>query len=1040
MSVVGEFAPGSRVRVRGEEWAVLKSESVDGGVAVHVQGLSDLVRHHQAIFIDPLDTIQALRPEDTTLVADDSPGYRRTRLFLETLLRRAPPTDPRIHLAHRGALDVMAYQLSPAYKALDALRPRLLIADGTGLGKTVEVGILLSELIKRGRGRRILVVAIKSMLGQLQRELWARFTLPLVRLDSEGLRRVEQKIPSNRNPFSYYDRCIISVDTLKNNPRYRAWLDAIRWDVIVVDECHNVANRGSQREHLARMLAAKCDALVLTSATPHNGRPESFANLMRMLDPTAVADDRHFAYEDVQHLFVRRFKKDVEAETGTSLRDRRVHVHEAKASPEEEEALAALHALALNNLGRRRHSVDKLLTWAIVKAFLSSPQAALETIDERLANTEKALQPEDGKPHPYAVLLQSDLGKLRAARVKVAAAASPSGFTKLRRLIDELRRVGFTGKPDSPRVVIFSERIATLDLLRDTIAEAFAVARPDDVIGRFDASDLTDVQQREVVESFGRSSSAMRVLLASDAASEGVNLHYHCFHLFHFDIPWSLIRLTQRNGRIDRFGQKHEPNLHYLMTCSRNVTADQAVTRRIIEKEGSANKQLGDVGALLGLYTPEAEEKRVTLGVEAGQSPEQIVPDLPLAAGEAEAALGVDDDEDEAPAAAPVPVPVPVPELKAISAGDVDLLALFTAVDTGRVPDLLPPGRAALPAATSTLDPAARLPGETDPRVLLAKAAAEARTLPLDKLKADEPTLFPDDYAFLVAALRHLEKHPVVGEAGITWEANDAHKTLKITAPEPFRTHREPFLPAESRSEGGRYQLVQSREQVTKLLRSALEGDGSWPDWHLLWEQHPLVDWLLDALGASYARHEAPVLRLASLPPAQAFFLVSAQQYNHESEPVYASFFAVALEGKLLAGAAVPFADIAAKVGLAGDLINPGKASSRIDLLRSLVPAVIAKARAIALTEREDTLKGLRSRARKETRRVAAWEERAIAAITARRKRHEATGRIPPFVEKRLTQEEAGVRRERKNHEEWLKQLQAAGAPYIRLVAVFSGE
>jgi ERCC4-related helicase len=867
----------------------------------------------------------------------------------------------------------MAYQLSPAYKALDALRPRLLVADGTGLGKTVEVGILLSELIKRGRGRRILVVAIKSMLGQLQRELWARFTLPLVRLDSEGLRRVEQKIPSNRNPFSYYDRCIISVDTLKNNPRYRAWLDAIRWDVIVVDECHNVANRGSQREHLARMLAAKCDALVLTSATPHNGRPESFANLMRMLDPTAVADERHFAYEDVQHLFVRRFKKDVEADTGSSLRDRRVHVHEAKASPEEEEALAALHALALNNLGRRRHSVDKLLTWAIVKAFLSSPQAALETIDERLANTEKAFQSEDGKPHPYAVLLQSDLGKLRAARVKVLAAASPSGFTKLRRLVDELRKVGFTGKPDSPRVVIFSERIATLDLLRDTIAEAFAVARPDDVLGRFDASDLTDVQQREVVESFGRSSSAMRVLLASDAASEGVNLHYHCFHLFHFDIPWSLIRLTQRNGRIDRFGQKHEPNLHYLMTCSRRVTADQAVTQRIIEKEGSANKQLGDVGALLGLYTPEAEEKRVTQGVEAGQSPEQIVPDLPLAAGEAEAALGADDDEDEAPAAAtaPVPVPVPVPvlvlvpELKAISAGDVDLMALFNAVDTGRVPDLPALSRASLPVATAALDPDARLPGETDPRVLLAKAAAEARTLPLEKLKVDEATLFPDDYAFLVAALRHLEKHPVVGEAGLTWEANDAHKTLKITAPEPFRAHREPFLPAEARSEGGRYQLVQSREQVTKLLRSALEGDGSWPEWHLLWEQHPLVDWLLDALGASYARHEAPVLRLASLPPAQAFFLVSAQQYNHESEPVYASFFAVALQGKLLADAPLPFADLAARIGLAGDLINPGKASSRIDLLRSLVPAVIARAREVAVAEREETLKSLRSRARK---------------------------------------------------------------------------
>ena len=243
MTVVGEYPPGSRVRVRGEEWMVERTVPLPmGGVAIHAQGLSELVRHHKAVFLSEIEErIEVLLPEDTQLVSDDSPGYRRTRLFLETLLRRTPPTDALVHIGHRGALDVMPYQLYPAHKALSALRPRLLLADGTGLGKTVEVGILLSELIKRGRARRILVVAIKSMLAQLQRELWARFTIPLVRLDSEGLLRVQRKIPTNRNPFSYFDRCILSVDTLKNNARYRAWLEEIRWDVIVVDECHTLS-------------------------------------------------------------------------------------------------------------------------------------------------------------------------------------------------------------------------------------------------------------------------------------------------------------------------------------------------------------------------------------------------------------------------------------------------------------------------------------------------------------------------------------------------------------------------------------------------------------------------------------------------------------------------------------------------------------------------------------------------------------------------------------------------------------------------------
>lgn len=286
------FAPGSRVRIRGEEWAVQKCLPLRaGGQAIHVLGVSELVRHHQAIFVEAIDRdIEPLRPEDTRLVPDTSPGHRQTHLYLETLLRRTPPTSDRITIGHRAALDLMPYQLVPAQRSLAALRPRILIADGTGLGKTIELGIILSELVKRGRGRRILVVAIRSMLAQLQRELWARFTLPLVRLDSEGLARVQAKIPANRNPFSYYDRCIVSVDTLKNNGLYRDYLKQIRWDAIVIDECQNVANSGNQRGELATLLAAQCDALVMTSATPHNGRAESFANLMRMLDPTSIAD------------------------------------------------------------------------------------------------------------------------------------------------------------------------------------------------------------------------------------------------------------------------------------------------------------------------------------------------------------------------------------------------------------------------------------------------------------------------------------------------------------------------------------------------------------------------------------------------------------------------------------------------------------------------------------------------------------------------------------------------------------------------------
>jgi hypothetical protein len=150
--------------------------------------------------------MRVLEPAHTELVADPSPGYRRTRLYLESLLRQSPPRDARLYRGHRGAMDPAEYQLVPAGKALAEPRARILMAEAVGLGKTIEVGALLSELIRRARGRRILVVGLKSVLEQFQEELWARFTIPLVRLDSVGLQRIQRKMPANHTPFYYFDR------------------------------------------------------------------------------------------------------------------------------------------------------------------------------------------------------------------------------------------------------------------------------------------------------------------------------------------------------------------------------------------------------------------------------------------------------------------------------------------------------------------------------------------------------------------------------------------------------------------------------------------------------------------------------------------------------------------------------------------------------------------------------------------------------------------------------------------------------------------
>ena len=244
--------------------------------------------------------IEILDPATTKLVEDRSSNYRGTLLYIESLLRQRVPTDENIHFGHQAAMDPLPFQLDPTLTALKQPRQRILIADTVGLGKTLEAGILMSELMRRGKGKRILVLAVKSMLTQFQKEMWNRFSIPLTRLDSSGLQRVRNKIPTNHNPFHFFDKSIISIDTLKQDIEYRHYLEQAYWDIIVIDEAHNVAERGSnsQRSRLAKLLASRSDSLIMLSATPHDGKPESFASLMNMLDATAISNPKEYQRED----------------------------------------------------------------------------------------------------------------------------------------------------------------------------------------------------------------------------------------------------------------------------------------------------------------------------------------------------------------------------------------------------------------------------------------------------------------------------------------------------------------------------------------------------------------------------------------------------------------------------------------------------------------------------------------------------------------------------------------------------------------------
>ncbi len=617
----GAIAPGAIVIVRDAEWLVLATQETKSGRLVRVQGLSELVRGATASFYSDFDDIEPLDPAQARVVADNSPNYRRAKLWLEATIRKTPLPlgGPELSVSTHMLTNTLGYQRSAVRQAFDRdnLRPRLLIADAVGLGKTIEIGMILSELVRRGRGERILIVTPKHVLEQMQFEMWTRFALPFVRLDSVGIQRLRQDLPATRNPFSKFKRAIISIDTLKQD-RYLQYLKDFKWDAVVIDESHNITG-ATLNNRLARTLAPQTEALILASATPHNGKKESFAELIRLLEPTAVSPKGDVNPAILPKLVIRRhrYSPEVKLEVGSDWAERvppnnvLIPASSAENAIADELAEVWLHPAGGHTPYNGHNS--SLFPWTLAKAFLSSLPAFRDTVTERLkrlTSSERA-------------------GTERAALQRLldlAGVAKPEDSAKYQKLFEVLKGIKI-GSASKERAVVFSERVATLKWLEQQLHKDLKL-KPDQV--RVLHGGLSDVEQQEIVESFKLASSPIRVLVTGDIASEGVNLHSQCHELIHYDIPWSLIRIEQRNGRIDRYGQKHSPRITTLLLNPSNdkFSGDVKVITRLLQRENEAHTALGDAASLMGKYDADAEEKAVMEALATGVDFDAVVPEV----------------------------------------------------------------------------------------------------------------------------------------------------------------------------------------------------------------------------------------------------------------------------------------------------------------------------------------------------------------------------------------------------------------------------
>lgn len=987
------YAAGERVVIRDEEWTVRAVAPAHPGLRLDVSGVSDLVRDQEATFFTAIDGVERLDPAAVRLERDSSTSYLRTRLWLDSVLRRspAPIAEDRIVAGRRALLDPLDYQLRPAATMLDALRPRILIGDAVGLGKTLEIGIALAELIARGRGERILVVTPRAVLKQFQQELFTRFGIPLVRLDSTGIQRVQRELPAGRNPFAYFKRVIVSIDTLKNPHLYRHYLKDHHWDAVVIDECHNLINRGTQNNQLARVLAEHSDALILASATPHNGSPDSFAELISLLDPTAIADPRHYSSRDIAHLYVRRHRgsAEVTAEIADRWRERaQPRVLSVVPTAAERDVLEELESVWLHPVSGSVPVSGRgstLFPWTLFKAFLSSPRALASTVANRL----RSLEDQASAP---AAAERTALERLRELNEAVAA---PS---KLEALVELLRELG-VGEGSRERVVIFSERLDTLAMLEEELPKRLGLAkaqRAKDLAQRPVRTlhaQLSDDVTQEVVESFGQETSPIRVLLASDMASEGLNLHKQCHLLIHYDVPWSFIRLQQRNGRIDRYGQVHVPRIHALALADPELPSEVRVVTSLLTKEHEANRALGDAGVLMDLeeteYNGGLEEKVVMRALMEGRTIEDV------SSTPAEAATNWF-------VAAMMAASVPGASEGAASVGS-------TTAPAGSVAKAAPaglPGAGASPGSAASRGPAApevlhgtRLFADDDD-FLTAVISGTFATAARDELVLDRQderdliTLATDTAAArssgLRARLQSLPRELVRGEDSVL-------ARISLTGSAPLAADR---------------------------LRSAQESqEDAWPDVEYLAASHPVLEWAGDRGLSTIRRGTAPV---AVIDAEEPVFLTQATWSNGAGQTVIGDLAAVRLSrgGEVLG--ADDLLDAVRASGL--ESASPRVDDAELDLsgLQRLVPVAL-RAAAERVTSRRAEFEGrFLDRLAADEDRLHQWERRSLALVdessdTARRRgnrtRIEATARDVGAL---------------------IQSMSVTGRPHVRLLAVLA--
>lgn len=648
---MAELLPGTEVHARGLRWEVVNAHPLGEQTLFRLRGLDQGLRGYEIDLLSPFEdvdvSVRAFSPENATPL-NNWMVYHHAFLLEQHLGSNA------LQAVSPGRLKLEPYQLVPVMRALNLSRTRLLLCDDVGLGKTIEAGLVLVELIARRLAHRVLIVSPPGpLLEQWKAEMWDRFGLRVQVIDRAKIEEIRKQTERGANPFDSIQLGLASVDFLRQDHIVRD-LERTDFDVVVIDEAHHAFRTGvsadrsnTQRRKLAEVLAARSDALMLLTATPHDGYDRSFASLLELLDPYLVnAKGEARAGRFSAHV-VRRLKRHiVDPDTKEPrFKERTVIPCPVTASgvdgdfTEMHRSIVGLVAPRMKSAIRSQRYDEVLSLFALLKRSVSSVSALLSTLDvvsERLQTAQSAraesqeeakqrrgtLREYQQKLQMYGTLsfeeeeehariqaeeiarqieeidkeVRSGSYQLRKNKtvidalqdIRELAQAVVDRDPKLSAVVEQVRQIRET----EPRanILVYTEYRDSQAVLVETLRQA-QLGTVETISG-----EDPDADRKKVYDKFKSQDNV--ILVSTDAAAEGLNLHERCHHLIHLELPFNPNRLEQRNGRIDRYGQKQTPVIRYLYLKG---TFEEYLLLRLIAKYENQRRNLHFMPNTLGV-------------------------------------------------------------------------------------------------------------------------------------------------------------------------------------------------------------------------------------------------------------------------------------------------------------------------------------------------------------------------------------------------------------------------------------------------------